>query len=316
MSLFTRRQALGGAAVLGVASLAAPRAPATPREPGVREHWIAAVPRRWEICPSGRDELRDRRIPRVSFDGLSYVTCTPGFAHRMPRQAIGDNAGMPGPVLRASPGDTLVVHFRNEDRRTHTMHPHGVRYAPEFDGSFMGRFTPPGGRVKPGETFTYRWEVGEDAVGVWPYHDHGPHEMVSTDAGLFGAIVITPREQPAPDLEVTLVLHHLNPDTTGSDMAFAAINGRAFAGNTPTVRAKAGQDVAFNVLVMGTDFHTFHIHGHRWPGAAGNSVDSPTLGPGEGLRARFREDAPGRWLYHCHVAHHMHQGMIGFYVVQ
>ena len=30
---------------------------------------------------------------------------------------------------------------------------------------------------------------------------------------------------------------------------------------------------------------------------------------------RWKEDAPGTWLYHCHVETHMMQGMIGLYRV-
>jgi FtsP/CotA-like multicopper oxidase with cupredoxin domain len=102
---------------------------------------------------------------------------------------------------------------------------------------------------------------------------------------------------------------------TGLDRSFSAINGRAFAGNTPTIRAKVGDDVAINVLTLGSEFHTFHIHGHRWTDGRGRVVDNPSLGPAEAFRARFREDAPGRWLYHCHVSEHMHHGMVGYYVV-
>ena len=31
--------------------------------------------------------------------------------------------------------------------------------------------------------------------------------------------------------------------------------------------------------------------------------------------ARFVEDNPGRWFYHCHVFQHLHQGMNGWYLV-
>jgi FtsP/CotA-like multicopper oxidase with cupredoxin domain len=145
--------------------------------------------------------------------------------------------------------------------------------------------------------------------------------MESTEAGLFGAIVITPADEKPPDVESTIYFHHFNPGITmaarGSRLrrTVSAINGHAFAGNTPTVMARSGQDVQFNVLTLGSEFHTFHIHGHRWPAPDKHSVDAPALGPSEGLKARFKEDAPGRWLYHCHVIEHMHHGMVGYYVV-
>jgi manganese oxidase len=43
--------------------------------------------------------------------------------------------------------------------------------------------------------------------------------------------------------------------------------------------------------------------------------DTRTLGPAESFRVRWRENAPGTWLYHCHVEQHMEAGMIGIYRV-
>jgi manganese oxidase len=317
----SRRGLLGGAvATAGVAAGARPRgARAAAEAPTVREYWVVARNRRWNVSPTGRDDWRNQRVAEQRFDALSYVATEPGFGRPLPSGGVGDNTGIPGPVFRGHPGDEIVVHFRNDDRmrrRPHTIHPHGVHYAPEFDGTFMGRYTPPGGAVEAGETFTYRWQVVEDSVGVWPYHDHGPFEHESTDRGLFGAIVITPRDDPRPDTEATIYFHHLNPNVTGFNRTLSVINGRAHAGNTPTIRARSGQDVAFNVLTLGNEFHTFHIHGHRWLGPHGQPVDSPNLSSAEGLRARLREDSPGRWLYHCHVMDHMHHGMVGYYLVE
>ena len=41
----------------------------------------------------------------------------------------------PSPVLRATVGDTIVVHFLNNAAGTYSMHPHGLRYAPASSGS-------------------------------------------------------------------------------------------------------------------------------------------------------------------------------------
>ena len=45
---------------------------------------------------------------------------------------------------------------------------------------------------------------------------------------------------------------------------FMTINGRAFLGNTPVFRAQVGDRVRWDVMTLGDDFHTFHVHGHRW----------------------------------------------------
>jgi FtsP/CotA-like multicopper oxidase with cupredoxin domain len=226
---------------------------------------------------------------------------------------------MPGPTLFGEVGDTIVVHFRNADEtlgQAVTMHAHGVRYNPEYDGSYLGDFTRAGGFIAPGEEFTYTWECTEDAVGVWPYHDHGPNHTLNALRGLFGAVIIRPKGAPAPDVESVLYFHSFPQQVTGIPRNIQCVNGRHGAGNTPTVRAKVGQDVCFHAIGGDGEFHTFHVHGHRWKDPAGTLVDNPGFGPNESITARWTEDNPGRWLYHCHVFAHQNAGMAGWYLVE
>ena len=106
------------------------------------------------------------------------------------------------------------------------MHPHGVRYTPDYDGVYLGDHTRVGGFIAPGEEFTYTWEATPDSVGVWPYHDHGPNHTLNTFRGAFGAIVIRERGAKVPDIEQVLFLHQLLPPVTRLPRAFQAINGR------------------------------------------------------------------------------------------
>ena len=279
----------------------------------VREYWIQSRSVRWDIAPKKVDEWMKHRIGgRTTFRAFVYQQMSPGFTN-----AIGP-AGMPGPTLEAEVGDLLVVHFRNGDTRLNqavTMHPHGVKYNPEYDGSYMGDHTRAGGFIAPGEEFTYRWECTPDSVGVWPYHDHGPNHTLNTMRGLFGAIVIRPKGAAKPDVEHVLMMHSFAPQVTRLPRLFHAVNGRSGAGNAPTIQAKVGQDVAIHVIGFDSNFHTFHLHGHRWKDPAGTFVDNPGFGPNETVTARFTEDNPGRWLYHCHVFSHQDAGMAGWYLV-
>ena len=195
------------------------------------------------------------------------------------------------------------------------MHPHGVKYTPDYDGVYLGEHTRIGGFIAPGEEFTYTWEATPDSVGVWPYHDHGPNHTLNTFRGAFGAIIIRPKGAKRPDSEHVLFLHQLTPTVTRLPRAYQCINGHAFAGNTPTIETKVGQDVAIHVIGMDDNFHDFHIHGHRWKDPSGTFVDTPAVGPNETITARFKEDNPGRWLYHCHVFSHQDGGMAGWYLV-
>ena len=288
-------------------------------QPGgtAREYWVQAREVLWDIVPTRprRDEWHGRAVPGPSvYRAFVYQQMTDGFAAPLAGPAI------PGPTLYAEVGDTIVVHFRNAlPERTGqalTMHPHGVKYNPEYDGVFLGDFTRAGGFVRPGREFTYTWEATPDAVGVWPYHDHGPNHTLNTFRGLFGAIIVRERGAKAPDVEAVVVFHGLAPPVTDRERQFQCSNGRAFAGNTPTLRAKVGQDVAIHVMGMDSNFHDFHIHGHRWKDPSGTFIDTPAVGPNETITARFIEDNPGRWLYHCHVFTHQDGGMAGWYLVE
>ncbi len=79
--------------------------------------------------------------------------------------------------------------------------------------------------------------------------------------------------------------------------------------------AKVGQDVAIHVFGGDDMFHTFHIHGHRWTRRMGRTPTTRS-GPMTSISARWTEDNPGRWLYHCHVMSHMDAGMTGWYLVE
>src|SRR3954454_4741322 len=279
------------------------------------EYWIQATTVRWTIVPSKRDDWHGVAQPGNStFTAMVYQQMTEGFA-----AALGP-AAIPGPPLHAEVGDTIVVHFRNnlkgELAQAVTMHPHGVKYNPEYDGVFIGKYTRAGGFIEPGEEFTYTWECVPESVGAWPYHDHGPNHTLNTFRGMFGSIVVRPKGDPGASVEQSLFLHQLQPPVTGLKRSYQCINGRAFAGNTPIVRAKAGQEVALHVFGMDNNFHDFHIHGHRWKDEAGAFVDTPSVGPNETTTVRFAEDNPGRWLYHCHVFSHQDAGMAGWYLVE
>ncbi len=149
------------------------------------------------------------------------------------------------------------------------------------------------------------------------------------------------RYRTPPGKAVYLQLFHSLGD------AGTCINGRKYLGNTPTVVAGPNTDMRFGVVGMGSEFHTFHIHGHRWiipgphgnnPGAIQGSIqdtpvsqfeDTRTFGPansfvfpiqeGTGfMRADpFTHTPPlpaspvGEWHMHCHVLMHMGTGMMG-----
>ena len=302
-----RAAALAALAVCGAAAPAA--APASAAE---RHVWIAATPVTWNLVPNGRDAISGARFDtaRTVFPAVVYRRYTRGWRRPLPNTPVSGNQDrIPGPLLRARVGDRLVVHFRNLDRAApHSMHFHGVRYRPSSDGAFLPGVSGRDGNVPPGGSWTYRLTASADSVGVWPYHDHSPSMESSLAGGMFGALSIIGRHERRPDREFVVVFAPMGE--------FQTIDGRAFVGNTPVFRARVGELVQWDVLAIGSEHHTFHVHGHRWRGPGRVPEDTRTVGPAESFRVRWRERDPGTWLYHCHVETHMAAGMIGTYRVE
>ena len=69
---------------------------------------------------------------------------------------------------------------------------------------------------------------------------------------------------------------------------FQTIDGRAFVGNTPVFTAKVGQTVQWDVVAIGSEHHTFHVHGHRWVAPDGRDADTQTVGPAESFKIHGR----------------------------
>jgi manganese oxidase len=279
-----------------------------------RDVWVAATPATWNAVPNARDAIHGARFDPAltTFPTVVYRRFTRGWRKplRLRYEASAGAGGFNGPLIRARVGDKLRIHFKNRDTlrgQAHSMHFHGVEYEPSSDGIWLPLFSGKGGRVPPGKSFTYRLTAGPGSAGFWPYHDHSTSMEESIDGGLYGGLSIAGRGEVRADREfvVTFAAWH----------GFQTIDGRAFVGNTPVFRSRVGERVQWDVMAMGDEFHTFHVHGHRWRTDGGTPEDTRGLGPAESFRVRWREDAPGTWLYHCHVETHMAQGMIGLYKV-
>jgi FtsP/CotA-like multicopper oxidase with cupredoxin domain len=280
----------------------------------VREYWVAAVPTTWNMIPNGRDAVTGMTYDTAQsvFPTVVYRRYTRGWKHPLFNNptAGGNQDLIPGPLLQARAGDRYVIHFKNRDsafRRPHSMHFHGVHYKPSSDGAYLPGYSGGDADVEYGKTWTYRLTAGRDSRGVWPYHDHSPSMDASIAGGMYGMLSILGRHERAPDRELVVIFAEMG--------AFQTIDGRAFVGNTPVFSAKVGQLVQWDVMAMGSEHHTFHVHGHRWIARDGAPRDTQTVGPAESFRIRWREEDPGTWLYHCHVEQHMMQGMIGTYQV-
>ncbi len=107
--------------------------------------------------------------------------------------AWGFNEQVPGPVIRAKKGDTLVVRLKNMLSEPTLLHWHGIRVPAAMDGT--GEIQKP---IQPGEEFEYRFNL-PDAGSFW-YHSHH-NETVQMERGMYGAIIVEDDTDPVVDAE-------------------------------------------------------------------------------------------------------------------
>ncbi|WP_095065255.1 copper resistance system multicopper oxidase [Pseudomonas sp. Irchel s3f19] len=105
-----------------------------------------------------------------------------------PRTALTVNNSLPGPVLRWREGDTVSLRVRNHLDQATSIHWHGILLPANMDGvpglSFAG--------IEPGGSYLYQFTLRQS--GTYWYHSHSG---LQEQAGVYGAIVIEPREAEA-----------------------------------------------------------------------------------------------------------------------
>jgi FtsP/CotA-like multicopper oxidase with cupredoxin domain len=108
---------------------------------------------------------------------------------------------VPGPELRVRQGDLIEVTLANKDiDEGVTIHWHGLDVPNSEDG--VAGVTQDA--VLPGKTYTYRFRP--EQIGTFWYHTH-ENASDGVKRGLYGALVILPREPLPQKLDLTLPVH-------------------------------------------------------------------------------------------------------------
>ena len=119
------------------------------------------------------------------------------------------NGTIPGPTIRVTEGDLVRIRVinSNENEHPHSLHTHSIHFA-KSDGVSMGGY--PGGAISPGRSFTY--EFIAQPYGVYPYHCHVDPIADHINRGLYGMMIIDPRE-PRPQMtEMAMLLNGYDLD--------------------------------------------------------------------------------------------------------
>jgi len=110
----------------------------------------------------------------------------------------GFNETLPGPVLRAKKGDTLVVTLINQLDEPTIIHWHGIRLPTSMDGTDSVQVP-----VQPGEKFEYRFSVPDS--GTFWYHSHY-NETVQMERGMYGALIVEEDNGPVTDADRVIMI--------------------------------------------------------------------------------------------------------------
>ena len=303
-----------------------------------RHYYIAAEDGMWDYAPSGRDLTMARPIPQpwgghTSWMKTRYIEYTDAsFKVRKPQP---EWLGILGPIIRAEVGDDVVVEFLNRGRVTHSIHPHGLHYDKDNEGSL---YLPAGNgaQIAPSGRFTYHWFAdansgpgpGQPSSIVWWYHGH-TDEGRETNAGLEGPIIVTAKGKAKPDgsprdVDQEFVTSYMIYDELGPRAAlttlptngqFYAINGYVF-GNLPGLVMKRGARVRWHMMALGNeiDLHSPHWHGETVTDGQ-HRMDVVQLLPGGTETVDMIADNPGTWMLHCHVSEHMELGMMASFTI-
>ena len=227
------------------------------------------------------------------------------------------NGIVPGPMIRVTEGDQVRIVVKNELPDATTIHWHGVEVPNAMDG-VPGVTQDP---IEPGQTFTY--EFTAKPAGTFMYHSHFEGD-VQVSAGLYGPIIIDPKEPeanpPAVD-KVLMISEWLQKDgqtyapmpMSGMEPNYFTINGKAFP-STETITVKKGDLVRLRLIGIGQFIHPMHLHGfpfkivatdgHAVPEAAQLTKDTVSVAPGESYDIAFVPTETGKWMLHCHIIHH------------
>jgi manganese oxidase len=270
------------------------------------------------------------------------------------------NGTVPGPTMRMTEGDLVRINVINskDSKHTHSMHMHSIHTA-ETDGVATPissnshdnkmqsvRDVYPSGMILPGENFTYKFVA--QPYGVYPYHCHVSPVADHINRGLYGMMIIDPKEPREQMVEMVMTMNGYDMDYdlegTVAPPSMAAIrgeeereeeeergneiytvNGKAFDYMDNPIPLNVGEKSRIYLLNM-VEFdliNSFHLHGDMFKYIPGGTQYEATqvndvieLGQANRGIIEFAYDNPGRHMFHAHVQEFTDLGWMGLFDVR
>ncbi len=160
------------------------------------------------------------------------------------------NAQVPGPTLRCSEGETILINYTNNTPTTHSIRFHGIHNTAN-DGSLQA--------ANPGQKVLY--ELIAEPAGFMAYHCHVLPSAAHVGKGLYGGMVIDPIQPRTAAVELVLIMNALGICSPLKNDIYA-FNTVANHYNANPITIGSGQPVRVYLLnmVCNEPALSFHLH--------------------------------------------------------
>ncbi|KAM9019874.1 coagulation factor V [Ara ararauna] len=298
----------------------------------VREHYISAQITSWTYKPEPEEKSRLEHSDPV-FKKISYREYEADFKKEKPANKF---AGLLGPALHAEVGDTLVVHLKNMADKPVSIHPQGIVYNKNAEGSLYDDRTSSVEKrddaVLPGQVYTYVWDITEE-VGpreadlpclTYAYYSH-ENMAVDFNSGLIGALLICKKgslnedgSQKLFDKEYVLMFGVFDEDKSWQKSASLkyTINGYT-DGTLPDLEACAYDNISLHLIGMSSkpEIFSIHINGQSMEQRQ-RRVSTVNLLGGASTTVNMTVTEEGRWLISSLVQKHLQAGMHAYLTIR
>jgi FtsP/CotA-like multicopper oxidase with cupredoxin domain len=119
------------------------------------------------------------------------------------------NGTIPGPTIRVTEGDLVRIRVINSNDNTHahSLYTQPINFGKDNAFTMSGQ---PGGTISPGRSYTYEFIAGP--YGVYPYYCHVEPMADHINRGLYGMMIIDPKD-PRPQMtEMAMLLNGYDLD--------------------------------------------------------------------------------------------------------
>lgn len=119
------------------------------------------------------------------------------------------NGTIPGPTIRVTEGDVVRIRVinSNDNINGHSFYAQPISFGKNNAFATNGE---PGGTISPGRSFTY--EFVAEPYGVYPYYCHVEPMADHINRGLYGMMIIDPKDPRPPMVEMAMLLNGYDLD--------------------------------------------------------------------------------------------------------